>query len=218
MAQLFPYALEALENTHKIAMRCHVDIEFGKYKLPQFPVPEGYDAWTYLKKITSEGFRRRYPDEPEALRERLTYELNTIKDMGFVDYFLIVWDFIKFARDHDIIVGPGRGSAAGSMVSYCLEITNLDPIKYSLLFERFLNPNRVTMPDIDIDFCFEPRQEVIDYVVQKYGKDRVVQIVTFGTMAARGVIRDVGRALDLPYSQVDTVAKMIPTESGNYHR
>ena len=214
MAQLFPYALEALENTHKIAMRCHVDIEFGKYKLPQFPVPEGYDAWTYLKKITSEGFRRRYPDEPEALRERLTYELNTIKDMGFVDYFLIVWDFIKFARDHDIIVGPGRGSAAGSMVSYCLEITNLDPIKYSLLFERFLNPNRVTMPDIDIDFCFERRQEVIDYVVQKYGKDRVVQIVTFGTMAARGVIRDVGRALDLPYSQVDTVAKMIPTELG----
>lgn len=214
MAQLFPYALEALENTHKIAMRCHVDIEFGKYKLPQFPVPEGYDAWTYLKKITSEGFRRRYPDEPEALRERLTYELNTIKDMGFVDYFLIVWDFIKFARDHDIIVGPGRGSAAGSMVSYCLEITNLDPIKYSLLFERFLNPNRVTMPDIDIDFCFERRQEVIDYVVQKYGKDRVVQIVTFGTMAARGVIRDVGRTLDLPYSQVDTVAKMIPTELG----
>ncbi len=214
MRELFPYALQALENTHKIAMRCHVDITFGEYKLPQFPVPEGYDAWTYLNKITWEGFDERYPHPTSELKERLTYELNTIKSMGFVDYFLIVSDFIKYGRDHGIIVGPGRGSAAGSIVSYCLGITKLDPIKYSLLFERFLNPNRVTMPDIDIDFCFERRQEVIDYVVRKYGKDRVVQIVTFGTMAARGVIKDVGRALDLPYALCDTVSKSIPMELG----
>ena len=148
----------------------------------------------------------------EELKERLTYELNTIKTMGYVDYFLIVWDFIKYARDNDIMVGTGRGSAAGSIVSYSLGITQLDPIRYQLLFERFLNPERVSMPDIDIDFCFERRQEVIDYVVRKYGKDRVVQIVTFGTMAARGVIRDVGRVLDFPYAQVDTIAKMIPNE------
>ena len=214
MKALFPYALEALENTHRIAERCCVDITFGEYKLPQFPVPEGYDAWSYLQKLTWDGFKERYPQEPQELKERLDYELNVIHSMGFVDYFLIVWDFIKYARDHGIIVGPGRGSAAGSIVSYCLSITKLDPIKYSLLFERFLNPNRVTMPDIDVDFCFERRQEVIDYVVRKYGKDRVVQIVTFGTLAARGVIRDVGRVLDLPYSQVDVVAKMIPTELG----
>ena len=214
MRQLFPYALEALENTHKIAMRCQVEITFGQYKLPQFPVPEGYDAWSYLQKLAWDGFAVRYPNGTAELKERLTYELNVIHSMGFVDYFLIVWDFIKYARDHGIIVGPGRGSAAGSIVSYCLEITKLDPIKYSLLFERFLNPNRVTMPDIDVDFCFERRQEVIDYVVRKYGKDRVVQIVTFGTMAARGVLRDVGRALDMPYAQVDAVAKMIPTELG----
>ena len=214
MRQLFPYALEALENTHKIAMRCQVEITFGQYKLPQFPVPEGYDAWSYFQKLAWDGFAVRYPNGTEELKERLTYELNVIHSMGFVDYFLIVWDFIKYARDHGIIVGPGRGSAAGSIVSYCLEITKLDPIKYSLLFERFLNPNRVTMPDIDVDFCFERRQEVIDYVVRKYGKDRVVQIVTFGTMAARGVLRDVGRALDMPYAQVDAVAKMIPTELG----
>ena len=214
MKALFPYALEALENTHKIAMRCHVDITFGEYKLPQFPVPKGYDAWTYLQKITFEGFKVLYPKMPPDLKKRLDYELGVIHSMGFVDYFLIVWDFIKYARDHGIIVGPGRGSAAGSIVSYCLGITKLDPIKYSLLFERFLNPNRVTMPDIDVDFCFERRQEVIDYVVRKYGKDRVVQIVTFGTMAARGVLRDVGRVLDMPYSQVDVVAKMIPTELG----
>ena len=214
MRQLFPYALEALENTHKIAMRCQVEIKFGEYKLPQFPVPEGYDAWTYLQKLAWDGFGQRYPKATEELKERLTYELDVIHSMGFVDYFLIVWDFIKYARDHGIIVGPGRGSAAGSIVSYCLGITKLDPIKYSLLFERFLNPNRVTMPDIDVDFCFERRQEVSDYVVRKYGKDRVVQIVTFGTMAARGVIRDVGRVLDMPYAQVDSVAKMIPTELG----
>lgn len=214
MRQLFPYAVEALENTHKIAMRCHVEITFGEYKLPEFPVPEGYDAWTYLRELAFDGFAQRYPNQPQDLKERLEYELGVIHTMGFVDYFLIVWDFIKYARDHGIIVGPGRGSAAGSIVSYCLGITKLDPIKYSLLFERFLNPNRVTMPDIDVDFCFERRQEVIDYVVRKYGKDRVVQIVTFGTMAARGVLRDVGRVLDMPYSQVDVVAKMIPTELG----
>lgn len=212
MKKLFPYARQACENTHKIAERCHVDIEFGKYKLPEFPVPEGYDAWTYLNKLTWEGLDRRYGHPDETLKKRLDYELTTIKNMGFVDYFLIVWDFIHYAKSNGIAVGPGRGSAAGSLVSYCLEITDLDPIKYSLLFERFLNPNRVTMPDIDVDFCYERRREVIDYVVEKYGKDRVVQIVTFGTMAARGVIRDVGRVLDLPYAQVDTVAKMIPAE------
>ena len=193
MAQLFPYALEALENTHKIAMRCHVEIEFGHYKLPKFPVPDGYSAWEYLQKLVYDGFAKRYPDQPEPLKERMDYELNTIRTMGFVDYFLIVWDFIHYAKQNGISVGPGRGSAAGSIVSYCLEITNLDPIKYQLLFERFLNPQRVTMPDIDVDFCFERRQEVIDYVVRKYGKDHVAQIVTFGTMAARAVIRDVGR-------------------------
>ena len=212
MRKLFPYAKQACDNTHKIAERCHVDIEFGKYKLPEFPVPEGYDAWSYLNKLTWDGLERRYEHPDDTLKERLEYELSTIKNMGFVDYFLIVWDFIHYAKSQGIAVGPGRGSAAGSLVSYCLEITDLDPIKYSLLFERFLNPTRVTMPDIDVDFCFERRQEVIDYVVEKYGKDRVVQIVTFGTMAARGVIRDVGRVLDLPYAQVDTVAKMIPSE------
>ena len=212
MRKLFPYAKQACDNTHKIAERCHVDIEFGKYKLPEFPVPEGYDAWSYLNKLTWDGLARRYEHPDDTLKERLEYELYTIKNMGFVDYFLIVWDFIHYAKSQGIAVGPGRGSAAGSLVSYCLEITDLDPIKYNLLFERFLNPNRVTMPDIDVDFCFERRQEVIDYVVEKYGKDRVVQIVTFGTLAARGVIRDVGRVLDLPYAQVDTVAKMIPSE------
>ena len=212
MAELFPYALEALENTHKIAMRCNVEIEFGVTKLPKYDVPQEYTSWEYLNKLCREGMERLYHPVTEELKDRLQYELDTISDMGFVDYFLIVWDFIKYARDHGISVGPGRGSAAGSLVSYTLGITRLDPIKYNLLFERFLNPERVSMPDIDIDFCFERRQEVIDYVVEKYGKDRVVQIVTFGTMAARGVIRDVGRVLDLPYAQVDTVAKMIPTE------
>lgn len=212
MLRLFPYAKQAIENTHKIAERCHVEIEFGKYKLPEYPVPEGYDAWSYLNKLAWDGFAQRYKNPETTLKERLEYELNTIKNMGFVDYFLIVWDFIHYAKSHGIAVGPGRGSAAGSIVSYCLGITDLDPIKYNLLFERFLNPNRVTMPDIDVDFCYERRQEVIDYVVEKYGKERVVQIVTFGTMAARGVIRDVGRVLDLPYAQVDTVAKMIPAE------
>ncbi|MCI9197523.1 MAG: DNA polymerase III subunit alpha [Lachnospiraceae bacterium] len=212
MAQLFPYALEALENTHKIAMRCNVEIEFGVTKLPKFDVPEGYTSWEYLNKLCKEGLERSYQPVTPELKERLRYELDTIANMGYVDYFLIVWDFIRYARDHDIMVGPGRGSAAGSLVSYTLGITQLDPIKYSLLFERFLNPERVSMPDIDIDFCFERRQEVIDYVVEKYGKDRVVQIVTFGTMAARNVLRDVGRVLGMPYSQVDAVAKMIPVE------
>ena len=212
MRKLFPYAKAACDNTQRIAERCQVTIEFGKYKLPEFPVPEGYDAWSYLNELTWTGLNRRYENPDETLKKRLEYELNTIKNMGFVDYFLIVWDFIHYAKSQGIAVGPGRGSAAGSLVSYCLEITDLDPIKYSLLFERFLNPNRVTMPDIDVDFCYERRQEVIDYVVEKYGKDRVVQIVTFGTMAARGVIRDVGRVLDLPYAQVDSVAKMIPAE------
>ncbi len=214
MAELFPYALEALENTHKIAERCFVEIEFGNYKLPKYDVPDGYTAWEYLRKLCFEGLDRRYGNPSEELKERLEYELDTIHSMGFVDYFLIVWDFIKYAKDHDIMVGPGRGSAAGSIASYCLEITDIDPIRFNLLFERFLNPERLTMPDIDIDFCFERRQEVIDYVVRKYGTDRVVQIVTFGTMAAKGVIRDVGRALDMPYSAVDVVAKMIPTDLG----
>ena len=212
MERLFPYATEALENTHKIAERCHVEIEFGVTKLPKFDVPEGYTSWEYLNELCFKGLEERYQPVTEELKERLNYELSTIKNMGYVDYFLIVWDFIRYARDHDIMVGPGRGSAAGSLVAYTLGITQLDPIGYDLLFERFLNPERVSMPDIDVDFCFERRQEVIDYVRRKYGDDCVVQIVTFGTLAARGVIRDVGRVMDLPYAQVDTIAKMIPQE------
>ena len=212
MERLFPYATEALENTHKIAQRCHVEIEFGVTKLPKFDVPQGYTSWEYLNELCFKGLEERYQPVTEELKERLNYELSTIKNMGYVDYFLIVWDFIRYARDHDIMVGPGRGSAAGSLVAYTLGITQLDPIRYDLLFERFLNPERVSMPDIDVDFCFERRQEVIDYVRRKYGDDCVVQIVTFGTLAARGVIRDVGRVMDLPYAQVDTIAKMIPQE------
>ena len=212
MAELFPYALQALENTHKIAKRCHVEIEFGVTKLPRFDVPSPYTSWEYLNKLCYEGLDERYGDRAEELKPRLKYELDTIQKMGYVDYFLIVWDFIRYARDHGIPVGPGRGSAAGSIVSYTLGITQLDPIRYNLLFERFLNPERVSMPDIDVDFCFERRQEVIDYVVRKYGKDCVAQIVTFGTMAARGVIRDVGRVMDLPYALCDSIAKMIPQE------
>ena len=204
MRALFPYAQEALDNTHKIAERCNVEIEFGVTKLPQFQVPEGYDSWGYLNKLCGEGIKRRYPDDDGTLRKRLDYELGVIRSMGYVDYFLIVWDFIHFARSHDIMVGPGRGSAAGSIVAYCLEITNIDPIRYNLLFERFLNPERVSMPDIDIDFCYERRQEVIDYVVEKYGKDQVVQIVTFGTLAAKGVVRDVGRYDDFTLDHVST--------------
>ncbi|MEG2349408.1 MAG: DNA polymerase III subunit alpha, partial [Hungatella sp.] len=214
MAALFPYAPEALENTHKIAERCNVEIEFGVTKLPLYEVPDGYDSWGYLNKLCLEGLSKRYPQDDGTLKKRLDYELDVIHTMGYVDYFLIVWDFIHFSKSHDIIVGPGRGSAAGSIVSYCLEITDIDPIRYNLLFERFLNPERVSMPDIDIDFCYERRQEVIDYVVEKYGKDQVVQIVTFGTLAAKGVVRDVGRALDLPYAQCDSIAKMIPNDLG----
>ena len=212
MEKLFPYALQALDNTQRIADRCNVEIEFGVTKLPKYDVPEGYTSWEYLQKLCREGLERRYGEPTQELKDRLTYELDTIKNMGYVDYFLIVWDFIKYAKDHGIAVGPGRGSAAGSIVSYCLGITTIDPIRYQLLFERFLNPERVSMPDIDVDFCFERRQEVIDYVVRKYGKDRVVQIVTFGTLAARGVLRDVGRVMDLPYAFVDSIAKMIPQE------
>ena len=212
MEALFPYAKQALENTQKIADRCEVEIEFGVTKLPKYDVPDGMTSWEYLNKLCWEGLEKHYGESSRELKERLRYELDTIRSMGYVDYFLIVWDFIKYAKDHGIAVGPGRGSAAGSIVSYCLEITNIDPIRYQLLFERFLNPERVTMPDIDVDFCFERRQEVIDYVVRKYGKDRVVQIVTFGTLAARGVIRDVGRVMDLPYAFVDSIAKMIPQE------
>ena len=216
MKEIFHYIPEAIENTEKIAERCNVEIEFGKYHLPEYPVPEGYTALSYLNKLCEDGFKKRYEgiaeNKENELRTRLKYEIDTINNMGFVDYFLIVWDYINFAKEHNIAVGPGRGSAAGSIVAYCLGITGVDPIKYNLLFERFLNPERVTMPDIDIDFCVLRRQEVIDYVTEKYGREKVVQIVTFGTMAAKMVIRDVGRALDLPYSFCDKVAKMIPNE------
>ena len=219
MKGLFPYAWEAVENTQTIADRCNVEIEFGVTKLPRYEVPQGYDPWSYLCKLCEDGLRERYGDgnlpagdTGQTLTERLAYELDVIRNMGYVDYFLIVWDFINYARNQDIPVGPGRGSAAGSIASYCLKITNIDPIKYNLLFERFLNPERVSMPDIDIDFCYERRQEVIDYVSEKYGSDKVVQIVTFGTLAAKGVIRDVGRVMDLPYAYVDTIAKMVPNE------
>ena len=212
MKGLFPYAWEAVENTQAIADRCNVEIEFGVTKLPHFEVPEGYTSETWLYRLCEDGLAERYPDDDGTLQKRLDYELSVIKQMGYVDYFLIVWDFINYARRNGIAVGPGRGSAAGSIVAYCLKITNIDPIRYNLLFERFLNPERVSMPDIDIDFCFERRQEVIDYVGRKYGQEKVVQIVTFGTMAAKGVIRDVGRVMDLPYAYVDGIAKMIPNE------
>ena len=216
MEEVFHYIPEAILNTEEIARRCNVEIEFGKYHLPQYPVPEGYTSLSYLNKLCEDGFKKRYEgvdaDTEASLRERLKYETDTISNMGFVDYFLIVWDYINFAKENHIAVGPGRGSAAGSIVAYCLGITGVDPIRYNLLFERFLNPERVTMPDIDVDFCVLRRQEVIDYVTEKYGREKVVQIVTFGTMAAKMVIRDVGRALDLPYSFCDKVAKMIPNE------
>ena len=220
MRNLFPYAQEALDNTQKIADRCHVDIEFGVTKLPHFEVPEGFTPWTYLNHLCFTGLHERYgadENQPagntgQTLKERLDYELSVIKRMGYVDYFLIVWDFINYAKKNGIAVGPGRGSAAGSIVSYCLHITDIDPIRYSLLFERFLNPERVSMPDIDIDFCFERRQEVIDYVGAKYGAEKVVQIVTFGTLQAKGVIRDVARVMDLPYAYADALAKQIPNE------
>jgi len=212
MRSLFPYADKAIENTNKIADMCNVEIEFGVTKLPKYEVPEGFDSWTYLNKLCFDGLRKRYGDRAAELEDRLNYELSVIKKMGYVDYFLIVWDYINWARQNDIAVGPGRGSAAGSIVSYCMHITNIDPIKYNLLFERFLNPERVSMPDIDVDFEYARRSEVIDYVTKKYGKDNVVQIITFGTLAAKGVIRDVARAMDIPYAYADTLAKMVPNE------
>ena len=219
MKGLFPYAWEAVENTQLIADRCNVEIKFGETKLPHYEVPEGYDSWTYLNKLCDDGLAERYGDgsQPagatgQTLRERLDYELGVIKRMGYVDYFLIVWDFINYAKSNGIPVGPGRGSAAGSIVSYCLKITNIDPIRYDLLFERFLNPERVSMPDIDVDFGPDGRQDVIDYVSRKYGAEKVVQIVTFGTLAAKGVIRDVARVMDLPYAFADSIAKMVPNE------
>jgi DNA polymerase III subunit alpha len=215
MHQLFIHMPEALDNAVRIAERCNVELEFGKLHLPEYKVPEGREPFEYLSSLCVEGLGRKFGDRvDEEKKERLDYELSVIRQMGYVDYFLIVWDFIKYAKDNGIVVGPGRGSAAGSLASYCLDITTIDPLKYNLLFERFLNPERVSMPDIDIDFCFERRQEVIDYVVRKYGKDRVAQIITFGTMAARAAIRDVGRALDIPYNEVDQVAKMIPFQIG----
>lgn len=214
MYDLFSYAPQALENTAKIAERCNVSFRFHELKLPQFDVPQGKTANQYLREVCEAGFQEKYPQGKAEWKERLEYELSTIENMGYVDYFLIVWDFIKYAKDNGIIVGPGRGSAAGSMVSYCLSITTIDPLKYDLIFERFLNPERVSMPDIDIDFCYERRQEVIDYVIRKYGEDHVAQIITFGTMAARAAIKDVGRALAMPYTDVDRISKMIPTELG----
>lgn len=218
MAQLFPYAPEALTNTQIIAKRCQVEIQFNERKLPVYNVPEGFTAPEYLRMLCNQGLYERYPEietnetRKQELLTRLEYEIGVIESMGFVDYFLIVWDFINFARKQGIKVGPGRGSAVGSLASYCLYITNVEPMRYNLIFERLLNPERVSMPDIDTDFCYRRRQEVIDYVTEKYGKDQVAQIVTFGTMAARLVIRDVGRAMDLPYNEVDTIAKMVPME------
>ena len=212
MQALFPYAKEALENTHKIAERCNVEIEFGHYHLPKYEVPEGYTPESYLTELCEKGMVERYGTEASKYEDRLRYELDTISSMGFVDYFLIVWDYIHYAKTHDISVGPGRGSAAGSIVAYAIGITDIDPMRYNLIFERFLNPERVTMPDVDVDFEYERRQDVIDYVTEKYGKDSVSQIVTFGTLAARGVIRDVGRVLDVPYAKCDLIAKLVPNE------
>lgn len=214
MYDLFSFAPEACENTAKIAERCNVSFTFHELKLPRFDVPDGKTAESYLRELCYAGFEKKYPAGKAEWKERLEYELSTIESMGYVDYFLIVWDFIKYAKDNGIMVGPGRGSAAGSMVSYCLSITTIDPLQYDLIFERFLNPERVSMPDIDIDFCYERRQEVIDYVIRKYGEANVAQIITFGTMAARAAIKDVGRALAMPYAEVDRISKMIPTELG----
>ncbi len=214
MYELFKYVPDALENTAKIAEMCSLEFNFGQVHLPAFDVPEGYTSDTYIRKLCYDGLAKRYAELTDELKERAEYELSVITRMGYSDYYLIVWDYVKFARDNGIMVGPGRGSGAGSLVAYCLGITNIDPIKYNLIFERFLNPERISMPDFDVDFCYERRQEVIDYVVSKYGKDRVAQIITFGTMAARAAIRDVGRALNIPYAQVDMIAKKIPFEIG----
>ena len=215
MAELFPVRRDALENTVKIAEECNVEITFGRPVLPQFDIPGGLSSAEYLRKLTYEGAAFRYGAPlPKDVAERLEYELSVINTMGYAEYYLIVWDFIKFAKDNGITVGPGRGSGAGSLVAYCLKITNIDSLKYNLAFERFLNPERISMPDFDVDFSDERRKEVIDYVVRKYGEDRVAQIITFGTMAARGAVRDVGRVLDVPYSDVDVIAKMIPMSPG----
>ena len=210
MAALFPQWPEALENTVAIARRCHVAFDFSTVHLPRYPLEPGQTAEGLLRSLCAEGLARLYPKDDGAARERLEYELGIIIKMGYVDYFLIVWDFIRYAKEHGIMVGPGRGSGAGSITAYTLGITALDPLKYNLLFERFLNPERISMPDIDTDFCYERRQEVIDYVTRRYGEDHVAQIITFGTMAAKAVIRDVGRVLGYPYAEVDAVAKMIP--------
>ncbi len=211
MRTLFPNCPEAVDNTQKVADLCNVEFEFGKYHLPEFKLPEGeIDGDAYFEKLCWKGFDQRYPGGGEELKDRLRMEMGVIRQMGFVDYFLIVSDFIGYAKSEGIPVGPGRGSGAGSMVAYCLRITDVDPIKYNLIFERFLNPERVTMPDIDIDFCIRRRQEVIDYVGRKYGEDHVVQIVTFGTMKAKAAIRDVGRVLNFPYAEVDNIAKQVP--------
>lgn len=214
MRALFGDYPEALTNTVEIAQRCQVDFSFGKNHLPFYQVPKGFSAHIYLEALCQKGLAKRYEKIEDVHQERLNFELNIIEKMGYSSYFLIVWDFIKYSKDKGIFVGPGRGSAAGSLVSYCLEITDIDPLKYDLLFERFLNPERVSMPDIDIDFCFERRGEVIEYVVDKYGRDHVAQIITFGTMAARAAIRDTGRAMGVPLSLVDKVAKLIPAELG----
>ena len=214
MRSMFPYAREAIENTQKIADRCRVEIEFGNTKLPKYDVPEGYDSWSYLNKLCSDGLIRRYGDRAEEIRPQLDYELSVIKNMGYVDYFLIVWDFINYAREHGIPVGPGRGSAAGSLVSYTTGITDIDPIHYQLFFERFLNPERVSMPDIDVDFEPEGRNRVIEYVTEKYGADCVTQIVTFGTLKAKNAIRDACRVMDMPHSFGDRIAKAIPRDPG----
>ena len=215
MKQVFPYAIDALERTHDIAMRCQVNIEFGHTRLPHYQVPEGETNSSYLRKLCQDGLKDRYSEVTPEIQKRLDYELSVIENMGYVDYFLIVWDFIHFAVTHGIPVGPGRGSGAGSLVAYSLKITDIDPLSYKLLFERFLNPERISMPDIDVDFCYERRGEVIDYVTEKYGADSVVQIATFGTLQARGVIRDVGRVLDYPYALCDQMAKLVPRGQNN---
>ena len=214
MEEIFPYAIDALDNTVKIAERCNVEFDFNTIHLPNYDVPEGYTTNSYLRELCFKGLKERYENPNEEVIERLNYELSVIEKMGYVEYFLITWDFINYAKENNIMVGPGRGSAAGSIVAYTLKITDIDPIKYSLLFERFLNPERVSMPDIDIDFCYERREEVIDYVKHKYGEDHVAQIITFGTMGAKAAIRDVGRVLDIPYNKVDKIAKEIPFALG----
>ena len=211
LLELFPNCPEALENTAKIAERCNVEFVFNEYHLPSFPVPEGYTNESYFRKLCMDGFAERYENPPESYKERLEYEIGVISRMGYVNYYLIVWDFIRYAKESGIPVGPGRGSGAASIAAYCLHITEVDPMKYALIFERFLNPERVSMPDFDTDFCQERRGEVIEYVTKKYGADRVAQIVTFGTMAARGAIRDVGRVLGMSFAETDVVAKQVPT-------